>query len=75
MTLRAEEARPDASATALAAVEAQLRDLIRSRGIDPAKDAGTARRLVQEALDAYGERTLGRDLPTIADPADAADAV
>jgi pilus assembly protein CpaF len=72
VTLRADDARLTASSTALAEVEAQLRDLIRSRGVDPSKDVATARLLVQEALDTYGERTLGGDLPTIADTTDAA---
>ena len=75
MTLRADDARLDPAAVALAEVEDQLRQLIRSRGIDPARDAGTARRLVQEALDDYGERTLGGVLPTIADPEGAATAL
>ena len=75
MTLRAVDARLDASTAALAEVEDQLRWLIRSRGIDPARDAGKARQLVQEALDAYGERTLAGVLPTIADPDGAANAL
>jgi pilus assembly protein CpaF len=71
VTLRVDDARPDPAATALATVEEELRELIRSRGIDPARDAAAARGLVAEALGAYTERTLAGQLPTIAD-ADAA---
>ena len=71
MTLR-DETRVHASHAALASVEDELRALIRSRGIDPAKDPQAARLLVQEALDEYGERTLGGLLPTIGDHEDAA---
>ena len=56
----------------MAEVESQLRELIRTRGIDPSKDAASARLLVQEALDDYGERSFAGDLPTIEDPAHAA---
>jgi pilus assembly protein CpaF len=67
VTLRVDDARPDPAATALATVEEELRELIRSRGIDPARDAAAARGLVAEALGAYTERTLAGQLPTIAD--------
>lgn len=73
--MRAADGRPEASAAALAEVEEQLRQLIRSRGVDPSRDTATARWLVQEALDAYGERTLAGLLPTIADPERAASAL
>jgi pilus assembly protein CpaF len=73
VTLRGDEARLDASAVALAEVEDHLRELIRSRGVDPSRDAAGARRLVREALDTYSEQTLGGLLPTIADVDDAAD--
>jgi pilus assembly protein CpaF len=72
VTLRVEDVRPDPAALALAEVEDQLRELIRTRGIDPSRDAAAARLLVQEALASYGERTFGGELPTINDPEQAA---
>ena len=72
MTLRADDARPDPSAVAFAEVEEHVRQLIRLRGVDPSRDTALARRLVQEALQAYGERTMAGLLPTIADPESAA---
>ncbi|MDQ1673780.1 MAG: pilus assembly protein CpaF [Frankiaceae bacterium] len=67
MTLRADDARAEPASAALAEVEDELRRLIRSRGIDPSRDTGLARALVEEALSAYGDRTLSGVLPTIAD--------
>ncbi len=66
VTLRADQARSDPASVALAAVETQLRDLIWDRGVDPAKDAVTARLLVQEACQRTGngpsEGTFRRSL-------------
>ncbi len=51
-----------------AVLEAEVRELVRRRGIDPVTEQGTVRRLVDEALGDYLDRTLTTDLPTLVDP-------
>lgn len=58
-----------------AVLEAEVRELVRRRGIDPATEQGTVRHLVDEALGDYLDRTLTTDLPTLADPVAEARAV
>jgi pilus assembly protein CpaF len=46
------------SAEAVAAIEGEVRDLIKKRGVDPMRDLETVRALVDEALRAWEERAL-----------------
>jgi len=52
---------------AVALVEDEVRELVRRRGVDPAADAGGVRRLVDEVIADYEERTLTGSLPPLAD--------
>jgi pilus assembly protein CpaF len=52
-------------------IRAEVRDLIRMRGIDPRSDARPTADLIDEVLRSYDERTLSGSLPLLAD-ADAA---
>jgi pilus assembly protein CpaF len=55
---------------ALAAVEvidAQVRDAVRRRGIDPSADPGAVRGLVEEIVRAYDERSLTGAVPVLDD--------
>lgn len=54
---------------AIAVVEGEVRELVRRRGIDPLADAGTIRRLVDDVVDDYDERTLMSSLPPLIDRA------
>jgi len=57
------------SVDAVAIVSDEVRDLIRREGIDPGRDAGQLRRLVEEVVADYDERSLTRALPPLADAA------
>ena len=46
-------------------VEDEVRELIRRRGLDPFRQAGEVRRLVEEAISDYDERALLAPLPPI----------
>ncbi|MDQ0755767.1 hypothetical protein QFZ61_001754 [Arthrobacter sp. B3I4] len=46
-------------------VEDEVRELIRRRGLDPLRQAGEVRRLVDEAITDYDERALLAPLPPI----------
>jgi pilus assembly protein CpaF len=50
-------------------VEGEVRELVRRRGLDPEVDAEGVRRLIDEAIADYDERTLGGGLPALADSA------
>lgn len=52
-------------------IRAEVRDLIRMRGIDPRSDARPTADLIDEVIRSYDERTLSGSLPLLAD-ADAA---
>jgi pilus assembly protein CpaF len=52
---------------AIAVVEDEVRELVRRRGLDPAADPAAVRRLVDEVLAEYDERSLTGDLPQLAD--------
>jgi pilus assembly protein CpaF len=52
---------------AIAFVEDEVRELIRRRGLDPATDPGETRRLVDEVVVEYDERSLTGALPQIPD--------
>ena len=49
-------------------IDAEVRDLVRQRGIDPATDRTEARRLAEAVVTAYEQRSLVSALPPIADP-------
>lgn len=46
-------------------VEDEVRELIRRRGLDPLRQAGEVRRLVEAAVNDYDERALLAPLPPI----------
>ncbi|WP_062208863.1 hypothetical protein [Demequina oxidasica] len=46
------------TAEAAVTIEAQVRDQIRERGVDPLREAARVRDLVEEALEAWDERAL-----------------
>ena len=56
-----------AAATALDLVDAEVRELVRRRGLDPAVDPGPVRTLVREVVADYAERSLSSSLPPLAD--------
>ena len=58
-----------------AVVEDEVRELIRRRGLDPETDGSAIRRLIDDVLSDYGERTLTSSLPQITDPAHVARSV
>ncbi len=60
---------------AVAVVEDEVRELVRRRGLDPATDAATVRRLVEEVISDYDERMLVSSLPPLPDRSVAARAV
>ena len=56
-------------------VEAEVRELVRRRGIDPVVDRSAMRRLVEEVVSDYDDRTLTSALPPLSDARQAAKAV
>ena len=56
---------------ALEIIRAEVRDLIRTRGLDPRSDARPTADLIDEVIRSYDERTLSGSLPLLTD-ADAA---
>ena len=56
-------------------VEAEVRELVRRRGLDPVADRGAVRRLVEDVVADYDERTLTSALPPLADTLSATRAV
>ena len=56
-------------------VEAEVRELVRRRGLDPVADRGAVRRLVEEVVDDYEERSLTSSLTPLTDPGSAVRAV
>ncbi|MDP9102365.1 MAG: Flp pilus assembly complex ATPase component TadA, partial [Actinomycetota bacterium] len=53
--------------SAVDTVEAEVRELVRRRGLDPVHDRGAVRRLVDDVVTDYAERTLASALPPLAD--------
>ena len=49
-------------------VRAEVRELIRARGIDPRSEARPTADLIDEVIRAYDERTLAGSLPVMGDP-------
>jgi len=60
---------------AIAVVEDEVRELVRRRGLDPVADPGAVRRLVDEVISDYDERSVSGTLPPLLDARDAARAV
>lgn len=56
-------------------IDAEVRDAVRRRGLDPVGDPAAVRRVVDEVVAAYDERSLTRALPPLGDPGEAAKAV
>ena len=52
----------------LGVVEDEVRELVRRRGLDPDVDGTAIRRLIDEVLADYDERTLTSSLPPLTDP-------
>ena len=61
--------------TGVDTVEHEVRELVRRRGIDPVADRIAVRRLVDEVVADYDERSLTSNLPPLLDPHHAAKAV
>ncbi len=55
-------------AAAVDTVEAEVRELVRRRGLDPVQDRLAVRRLVDDVVAEYDERTLTSSLPPLSDP-------
>jgi pilus assembly protein CpaF len=53
--------------TAVDTVEAEVRELVRRRGLDPFQDRAGVRRLVEEVVEDYDERSLVSSLPPLTD--------
>ena len=53
---------------AITVVEDEVRELVRRRGFDPVTDGPAIRRLVDEVVADYQERTLTSSLPPLVDP-------
>jgi pilus assembly protein CpaF len=60
---------------AIAVVEDEVRELVRRRGLDPAQDVAAIRRLVDDVIADYDERTLTGAMPALADRGTAARSV
>jgi hypothetical protein len=60
---------------AIAVVEDEVRELVRRRGLDPARDVAAIRRLVDDVIADYDERTLSGAMPALADRGTAARSV
>jgi pilus assembly protein CpaF len=56
-------------------VEAEVRELVRRRGLDPFVDRVAMRRLVDEVITDYDDRSLTSSLTPLSDPKTAARAV
>jgi len=52
---------------AIAVVEDEVRELVRRRGLDPVADPGAVRRLVDEVIAEYDDRSLTGSLPQLVD--------
>jgi pilus assembly protein CpaF len=52
---------------AVAQVELEVRELVRRSGVDPVRDGSTVRRLVDQVVNDYDERSLSGGLPVLPD--------
>jgi pilus assembly protein CpaF len=57
---------------AVGVVEHEVRELVRRRGLDPASDVGAVRRLVDDVIADYDDRSLTGSMPSLIDPAEVA---
>jgi pilus assembly protein CpaF len=64
-----------AQVSAVDTVEAEVRELVRRRGLDPIEDRAAVRRLVDEVIAEYDERAMTSSLAPLPDPRTAARAV
>jgi pilus assembly protein CpaF len=56
-------------------VDAEVRELIRRRGVDPVREHAVVRGLIEEVIADYADRALSGALPVLADPAGTARAL
>jgi pilus assembly protein CpaF len=56
-------------------IDSEVREAVRRQGLDPVGDPAAVRRIIDEIVTAYDERSLTRPLPPLGDPAGAAKAV
>ncbi len=61
--------------TAVELIDAEVREAVRRQGLDPVADPEGVRRIVDEVVAAYDERSLTASLPPLGDPQEAAKAV
>jgi len=54
--------------TAIELIDAEVRDVVRREGLDPVADPLAVRRIVDEVVATYDERSLSRPLPPLGDP-------
>src|SRR5262245_51433891 len=59
-----------AAMAAAAAVQDEVRGLVRSHGLDPTADPAAVRQLVEEVVSDYDERSLESGLPPLSSPSD-----
>jgi pilus assembly protein CpaF len=60
---------------AITVVEDEVRELVRRRGLDPVADPGAVRRLVDEVISDYDERSVAGSMPQLVDARQTARAV
>jgi pilus assembly protein CpaF len=60
---------------AITVVEDEVRELVRRRGLDPVADPAAVRRLVDEVISDYDERSVTGSLPQLVDVRQTARAV
>ncbi|HEY9349902.1 MAG TPA: ATPase, T2SS/T4P/T4SS family, partial [Acidothermales bacterium] len=58
--------------SAVSIIDAEVRELVRRRGVDPVIDPGAVRRLVDDVVAEYEDRSVGGGLPALADAQQAA---
>ncbi len=56
-------------------IDAEVREAVRRQGLDPVGDPAAVRRIIDDIVIAYDERSLTRPLPPLGDPASTAKAV
>ena len=58
--------------SAVSIIDAEVRELVRRRGVDPVIDPGAVRRLVDDVVAEYEDRSVGGGLPALGDAQQAA---
>ena len=56
-------------------IDAEVREAVRRQGLDPVGNPAAVRRIIDEIVSAYDERSLTRQLPPLVDPASTAKVV